>query len=39
AGKGLELSRFRKRPLPTRYYSPSIHEAALALPPFLREAL
>jgi len=29
----------RNRPFPTRYYTPDIHKGALALPPFVQEAL
>jgi len=44
ARKGANLSGFRetaaeKRPFETRYYSVETHRGALALPPFMREAL
>ncbi|HET6604641.1 MAG TPA: polyamine aminopropyltransferase [Xanthomonadaceae bacterium] len=44
ARKGADLSGFRERgaqskAFATRYYSAEMHRAALALPPFLREAL
>jgi len=44
AGKGAPLDRFREeaaanRPFTTRYYDAAVHRGAMALPPFLREAL
>ncbi len=39
AGKGCSLDSPREQPLRTRYYNPSIHRAAFALPQFLREQL
>lgn len=44
ARKGANLDDFRKvaaerRPFETRYYSTAMHQAALALPPFVRKAL
>ncbi|RMD78633.1 MAG: polyamine aminopropyltransferase [Gammaproteobacteria bacterium] len=42
AGKGVDLHAFReeearRRPFPTRYYTPEIHRGALALPPCLAD--
>ncbi len=42
AGKGVDLHRFReedarRRPFPTRYYTPEIHRGALAVPPCLAD--
>ena len=42
AGKGVDLRRFReedarRRPFPTRYYTPEIHRGALAVPPCLAD--
>jgi spermidine synthase len=44
ARRGLALDGFREAdaraaPFPTRYYSPEVHRAALALPPFMARAL
>ncbi|MDA8064588.1 MAG: polyamine aminopropyltransferase [Thermaerobacter sp.] len=37
AGREVDPERFREPTLNTRYYSPQVHRAAFALPPFVRE--